>query len=768
MKNFIKINHALAAKKRKLLTLLFALMAGTIVVFAEKIEIDGLYFTPTSNSTVMVTYQAYESPDNYSNLISVSIPSAITYYDNIYSVTSIEREAFRQAKNLIDIFIPSSVTSIGAYAFDGCSSLNNVNIPTTVTKINACTFADCTNLKSINIPNGITNIEESAFTNSGLTSVVIPNSVKKLGYWAFKDCTKLKQVEIGNGLADFGSGVFANCTNLTYVRFTNLSKAESIGENMFEGCVNLPMIEIPQGVTSIKKYAFSGCSSLASVVMGDKVARVEYQAFYECNNFHSLTIGLSPLNTIEELAFYNCPITEIHYTGTIKDWCSKTWNPRNLSCHLYAYYQTYGSCNSYTLYIRGNRIENLVMPDNVTTIVKNAFVLCSSLKSIVISNSVTSIGDCAFSGCTSLDTIYNYAIIPQIIKGNVFDNVDKSKCHLIVPKESIELYKAANVWKDFLISDGTPEPQEDAITVRLDPQSASEWETVRLWAWTDKGNIFDAWPGQIIHQKDGWYSYTFDSSIKSVNIIWTDGIYQTLDITNVAESTCYALESQVGTHIGVNILDCSIGELIVPSYAHIKIGDLYYDLNPTDHTAVVTYQMFYYGNYAGLTNVEIPSTVTYDGITYTVIAIGNYAFCFCEDLQSITIPNSVTKIGLAAFGHCYGLSAITLPENLSVIGDNAFLDCTGLQSITCEAVVPPTLGSNVFANVDKTISLNILAESVDAYKAADQWKDFWQGASTAIQEQSVLLNSAQKILRNGQIYILRGDKTYTLQGQEVK
>ena len=51
------------------------------------------------------------------------------------------------------------------------------------------------------------------------------------------------------------------------------------------------------------------------------------------------------------------------------------------------------------------------------------------------------------------------------------------------------------------------------------------------------------------------------------------------------------------------------------------------------------------------------------------------------------------------------------------------------MSVTCEAVNPPTLDYNwdntpVFDNVDKSIPLYVPAESIDAYKAADQWKDF--------------------------------------------
>lgn len=77
--------------------------------------------------------------------------------------------------------------------------------------------------------------------------------------------------------------------------------------------------------------------------------------------------------------------------------------------------------------------------------------------------------------------------------------------------------------------------------------------------------------------------------------------------------------------------------------------------------------------------LTVPSSVTYDGNTYSVTKIGDYAFYGCSGLTSIVIPNSVTSIGESAFNHCSGLTGgLTIPNSVTSIGESAFYGCSGL------------------------------------------------------------------------------------------
>ena len=110
------------------------------------------------------------------------------------------------------------------------------------------------------------------------------------------------------------------------------------------------------------------------------------------------------------------------------------------------------------------------------------------------------------------------------------------------------------------------------------------------------------------------------------------------------------------------------------------------------------------------TNIVIPSTVTYEEITYSVTAIGDDAFSDCTTLTTITIPNSVTSIGDSAFAGCSSLTSVDIPNSVTSIGDDAFRSCSSLTSVTignsvtsirdyafafCSSLTSVTIGNSV-------------------------------------------------------------------------
>ena len=213
-----------------------------------------------------------------------------------------------------------------------------------------------------------------------------------------------------------------------------------------------------------------------------------------------------------------------------------------------------------------------------------------------------------------------------------------------------------------------------------------------------------------------------------------------------------------------------------------SVGGIYYNIL-TDKTneVEVTYQStLLKGNYASLTTVTIPETVTYNGTTYSVTSIGSIAFAGCSGLTSITIGNSVTSIGDDAFWGCSGLTSvvwnakncadfsspsyapfyyptqitsftfgdsvehipanmcnsmrnltsITIPNSVTSIGDCAFSYCSGLTSITIPNSVT-SIGSSAFSGCSSLTSI-VVEEGNTVYDSRENCNAIIETASNTL------------------------------------
>ena len=132
-----------------------------------------------------------------------------------------------------------------------------------------------------------------------------------------------------------------------------------------------------------------------------------------------------------------------------------------------------------------------------------------------------------------------------------------------------------------------------------------------------------------------------------------------------------------------------------------EIDGIYYNFDYETRKAKVTSGI---SEYTG--SVNIPETVTYNGVNYNVTSIGNAAFYYCSDLTSITIANSVTEIGDSAFWFCSNLTSITIPKGVTEIRSSTFFSCSSLTSVTIPNNVT-SIGKKAFQKCSSLTSVEI-------------------------------------------------------------
>jgi len=255
----------------------------------------------------------------------------------------------------------------------------------------------------------VTSIGENAFNECRITSVTIPNSVTTIGTNAFFRCSSLTSVHITDLAAwckitfDYSHGCISN--PLYYAQHLYLNGEEikdlvipssvtSIKDEAFDGCSGLTSVTIPNSVTTIGSVAFRYCTGLTSVTIPNSVTSIGENAFSECYSLTSVTFPNS-VTSIGALAFSRCwGLTSVHITD-LAAWCKIVFSSSDTNPLSYAHH----------LYLNGEEVKDLVIPNSVITIGDYCFESFTSLTSVTIPNSVTNIGSCAFSYCTGLSSV---------------------------------------------------------------------------------------------------------------------------------------------------------------------------------------------------------------------------------------------------------------------------------------------------------------------------------------------------------------------------
>ena len=278
------------------------------------------------------------------------------------------------------------------------------------------------------IPKGVTSIAGYAFYYcTGLTSVTIPNSVTSIGEDAFYDVPNI----VYSGYAT-GSPWGARSINGYidgYLVYSDNTKTNLLACSS----ASTGDITIPNSVTSIGERAFSGCFGLTSVHISDIAA------------WCAISFGdddANPLSYAHNLYLNGELVTDLVIPNSVT------------SIGDYAFCRTGLTSvtipNSVTSIGKGafflcDGLTSVTIPNSVTSIGSEAFAYCSGLTSVTIPNSVTSIGKSAFESCYSLTSVTIEAETPPTLGEDAF--WDTNKCPIYVPCNAVNAYKTA--WSEY-------------------------------------------------------------------------------------------------------------------------------------------------------------------------------------------------------------------------------------------------------------------------------------------------------------------------------
>ena len=356
-------------------------------------------------------------------------------------VTSIGSSAFEDCTSLESVEIPSSVTSIGYRAFRDCGSLTSIIIPSSITYIGSYAFENCTSLTAVYITDleAWCNISFDSVSSNPLyyahnlylngelvTDIVIPDGVTSIDY-AFYNCTSLTSITIPSSVASIGtSHPFWGCSKLIiYCEAAEKPYSWNSEWNYYVNYQACPVVwDCNNNSTDESGYSYSvidglrygfkngtAAVALQSVtISGDIVisSSVTYngavypvtgimrRAFYNCGGLTGITIP-SSVTIIDGNAFEGCDGLETVYITDLGAWCNIIFDGSYYTNPLYY---------AHNLYLNGELVTELVIPEGVTDIGEYVFYGCTSITSVTLPASVTNIGYYAFENCTSLTAVY--------------------------------------------------------------------------------------------------------------------------------------------------------------------------------------------------------------------------------------------------------------------------------------------------------------------------------------------------------------------------
>ena len=658
---------------------------------------------------------------------AITLPTTFKLNGISYNVTSIGAEVFKDQYVITSLTIPEGYTTIGEGAFMGCTGLTNLSIPASVTAIGRKAFYGCINDDfALTIAEGNQHFTTDAnvLYDKAKTTINVPAAISHIGEGVFAGCTSLKVITLNEGLESIGAYAFKGCATAPTMKVP--STVKTIGKEAFAGMVLLTSTTLPDGLTAIADGLYEGCSRLTAVTIPAGVTSIGSKAF---SGTVLTKLGLPDgLTEIGAGAFMGCK-----FTGAL-------------------------------------------VPYGVTAIADSTFMNCSNLATISLPSYVTSVGKQAFDGIAEAAafTCYSHAV-PETAADAISSPGTKT---LNVRSVSNAAYGNATLWKDMTRNTFTTtglnaggvafsvNADETTCTVSGLTSLEGQPSTLNIPA-EARGALLDGYlykataigANAFAEEKDAEVKkYTFTNVVipEGITTIGSSAFVYETNLAHVEfPNSLKTIKPNAFANCS-NLKDVSIeGIETIENWAFQNTG--IESITVSGNTTL--------SSYVFMRCESLKTAVLKEGIT--IIPLG--AFDFCDKLQSISLPSTVEVIKSGAFWNCTSLveanmpsslktiekeafqncklTEVSLPEGLQTIGENAFRyneltevilpasltqiganafqACRQLKKVVCRGTTPATLDNvNAFGNCAFNNRIIVPKAGLEAYRAADNWKDF--------------------------------------------
>ncbi|MBP5307773.1 MAG: leucine-rich repeat domain-containing protein, partial [Clostridia bacterium] len=641
---------------------------------------------------------------------------------------AMQTNLFQNCTDLKEVYISKAVPTI-TNVFAGCRSIETITIHEENANLTgAMSGEDLSGNRPIiynRTADGKTNVIRFAYGNLGST-FTIPEGITEIGERAFEGHNELVEVVIHAGVKVIGNYAFNDCANLVKVTFAEDADFTTFGTYMFQNCVSLADIALPDCITDIPAYTFYGCTSLETVGFGENVVSFGNYCFAK-SGLKSITIPADMTNFVGTYVFSESAIENVTFAANDKFWAVDGYSFNKCTA-----LETITLPDSVTLIatgaFNGSGLVSIVLPagdpeegiligtngTDLSTPINNSntflnsssgpdnlyqqvFADSKNLKEVTFTGVVRYLGGRLFMNCSSLDTVkfvqedgsVKVNVLPETLEylavdafsGTAFKSIQISSLPVIPPAGAS--WALGRVGKNMFNNCVNLETVVLPYAMNVIPEAWFKGcvNLVNVGHFDENGNVVD---------------YALPEGLTEIRKDAFNGC-----VSYIADNGTFSFPAGVTVIASGVLAGCESIETVILPAGVTSIGETYKDttghmINYSEATTGVTA----FVGMTALTELIIPSNLPYkvdeNGFVYDdltlLFGLGGLV------TGDIEIPENTLQIASYAFTGNKAITGVKFNNELEVIGIHAFDGCENLTGDIAFPAAFNTLGTYAFAN----------------------------------------------------------------------